>query len=70
MTKLTDDAKAQNEINRNKRKVENKQAQWESPEQMRKDGGEIHPASKVVPSTPNPADDPELENTRYDPDQK
>ena len=66
MTKLTDEAKAQNELNKKKQKVEDKQAQWTSPEQMRKDGGEIHPAQKVNPSQPDPENNPEYANTPYD----
>lgn len=63
-------AKAENEVGRNKRKVERDSAQWSSPEEKTLSGQEVFPQEKVVPSTPNPADDPELQNTRYSPNFK
>lgn len=67
MTKLDEDAKRENEQAKRKQKHEQKIADWESPEQLRKDGGDVHPEQSVTPSNPNPADDPALANTRYDP---
>lgn len=67
MTKLDEDAKRENEQAKRKQKHEQKIADWESPEQLRKDGGDVHPTQQVVPNQPNPADDPALANTRYDP---
>lgn len=65
--KLTDEAKSENEQNKRKQRIEDKEANWESPEQLRKDGGDVHPPTTVVPNTPDPSNDPGLKNTRYDP---
>lgn len=62
-----DRAKVENQTNKIKQRHEDKEANWESPEQLRKDGGDVHPTQQVVPNQPNPADDPALANTRYDP---
>lgn len=66
MAKLDEDAKRENEQSQRKQKHENKIADWESPEQLRKDGGDVHPEQAVTPSAPNPEDDPSLAGTRYD----
>jgi hypothetical protein len=72
MTKNTDKqteaerAKVENQTNREKQKHEDKLADDTSPEQLRKDGGDVHPQKQVVPSQPNPADNPEYIGTRYD----
>ena len=63
-------ARAENEVGKNKRKAERNAAQWTSPEHKTLSGQEIFPEQKVSPSTPNPADDPELKGTRYDPNFK
>lgn len=60
-------AKSENSMNREKQRVESKQSQWNSPEQMVKTGEDVHPEQKVVASQPAPQDDPELKGTRYDP---
>lgn len=59
------DAKRENEQNKLKQRHEDKIADWDSPEQLRKDGGDVHPEQQVVPSQPNPADNPEYQGTRY-----
>lgn len=61
-----DRAKVENEQNRRKQKHEDKIADWDSPEQLRKTGDDVHPEQKVVPSQPNPEDDPAYTGTRYD----
>jgi hypothetical protein len=63
-------SKSENEMNRAKVKAEHGQAQWESPEHMRKDGQDVHLEQKVAPSGPNPADNPEYAGTRYSGDPK
>jgi len=63
---MTDPAKVENEQNKRKKRLEDKLADWESPEQLRKDGGDVHPTTAVVPNQPNPEDDPSLKGTRYD----
>ena len=64
--KELDPAKVENEQNKRKQRIEGKEAQWDSPEQLRKDGGDVHPTTTVVPNQPNPSDDPALAGTRYD----
>lgn len=66
MAKLTDEAKAQNEEAAKKQKHEQKIADWESPEELRKDGSDVHPTQVVTPSQPDPKNDDSLRNTRYD----
>lgn len=66
MTKLDEDAKRENEQSRRKQKHEEKIAQWDSPEQLRKTGDDVHPTQVVTPSQPNPEDDDSLRGTRYD----
>lgn len=61
-----DRAKVENEQNRRKQKHEDKIADWESPEQLRKDGGDVHPTQSVTPSQPDPQNDDSLRGTRYD----
>ena len=61
-----DRAKVENEQNRRKQKHEDKSADWESPEQLRKDGGDVHPTQAVTPSQPDPQNDDSLRGTRYD----
>lgn len=63
--KAKDDAKRENEASRKKQKLEQKLADWESPEELRKDGGDVHPTQAVTPSQPNPADADEFKGTRY-----
>lgn len=62
-----DRAKVENQTNKIKQRHEDKEANWESPEQLRKDGGDVHPTQQVVPSQPDPVNNPEYANTRYDP---
>jgi hypothetical protein len=69
MTKLDPEAKRQNEEAKRKQKLEEKLADDTSPEQLRKDGGDIHPTSAVTPSTPQPENDPAYTETRYNPDE-
>ena len=64
--KEMDPAKVENEQNKRKQRIEDKEANWESPEQLRKDGGDVHPPTTVVPNQPNPSDDPAYKGTRYD----
>lgn len=66
MAKLDDEAKTENEQNKRKQRIEDKEANWESPEQLRKDGGDIHPPTTVVPNQPEPQNADEYKNTRYD----
>lgn len=62
-----DRAHRENQSNKFKKRHEDKLADWESPEQLRKDGGDVHPETVVTPSQPDPADDPAYKGTRYDP---
>lgn len=64
--KPLDPAKVENEQNRRKVKHENDQAQWESPEHLRKSGGDVFPEKQVVPNQPDPSNADEYKNTRYD----
>ena len=67
MAKLDDEAKTENEANRKKVKHEDKLADWSSPEELRKTGGDVNPTQKVVSDTRDPSDDPATKGTRYDP---
>lgn len=66
MTKIDEAAKRENEQNRRKQKHEDKLADYTSPEEMRKTGGDVLPQQKVVPSQPEPEDNPEYADTKYD----
>ena len=66
MTKLDEAAKRQNEESKRKQRHEDKQADYNSPEEFRKTGGDLNPTQQVTPSAPNPEDDPALKDTRYD----
>lgn len=65
--KAKEDAKRENDQNKFKKRHEDKLADWESPEKLRKDGGDVHPETTVIPNTPQPENDPALKGTRYDP---
>jgi hypothetical protein len=58
-------SKSENEMNKNKRRVEHGQAQWTSPEEMSKSGQDVLPQEKVAPSSPPPSENPDYANSRY-----
>lgn len=60
-----DRAKVENQTNKIKKRHEDKLADDTSPEQLRKDGGDIHPQQTVVPNQPQPENNPEYQDTRY-----
>lgn len=61
-----DRAKQENATNRFKQKHEDKLADDTSPEQLRKDGGDVHPETTVVSNQPEPQNNDEYRDTRYD----
>jgi len=65
--KQTDEAKRQNEEAKRKQRLEEKLADDVSPEQVRKDGGDVHPTTTVTPNQPQPENNEEYKDTRYDP---
>jgi hypothetical protein len=70
MTKLDEAAKRQNEESKRKQRHEDKQADYNSPEEFRKTGGDVTPTQQVVPNQPNPEDNPDYAGTRYSGDDK
>lgn len=54
-------AASENEMNKEKRKAEGDVAQWTSPEHKTLSGGDVYPEQKVVPSSPEPENDPEFQ---------
>jgi len=63
-------ATSENEMNKEKRKAEGDAAQWTSPEAKSLSGGDVLPQQKVVPSSPEPENDPEFQAMKRAREQK
>lgn len=78
MDRTSDDAKtaekaratSENEMNKEKRKAEGGVAQWTSPEHKTLTGDDVYPEQKVVPSSPDPENDPEFQAMKRAREQK
>ncbi len=63
-------ATSEDEMNREKRKAEGDVAQWTSPEHKTLTGADVYPEQKVVPSSPDPENDPEFQAMKKAREQK
>ena len=63
-------ATSENEMGVAKRKAEGDVAQWTSPEHKTLTGGDFYPEQKVVPSSPDPENDPEFQAMKRAREQK
>ncbi len=63
-------AKSEDETNAAKRKAEGDAAQWTSPEHKTLTGDDVYPEQKVVPSSPDPENDPEFQAMKRAREQK